>query len=104
MLRVLSLLEARVLVVLVEKQRTVPDSYPLSLNALVAGCNQKSSRDPVLNAAETDVQAAVDGLKSMVPIRQAHKANAGNARSRSGYIAGWPARLGDRTLGLAQGR
>src|ERR1700746_2063575 len=66
MLRVLSLLEARVLGVLVEKERTVPDSYPLTLNALVAGCNQKSSRDPVLNAAETDVRAAVDGLKSMV--------------------------------------
>src|SRR5262249_16502955 len=66
MLRVLSLLEVRVLGVLVEKECTVPDSYPLTLNALVAGCNQKSSRDPVLNAAETDVQAAVDGLKSMV--------------------------------------
>jgi uncharacterized protein len=66
MLRVLSLLEARVLGVLVEKERTVPDSYPLTLNALVAGCNQKSSRDPVLNAAETDVRAAVDGLKSML--------------------------------------
>ena len=66
MLRVLSLLEARVLGVLVEKERTVPDSYPLTLNALVAGCNQKSSRDPVLNAAETDARAAVDGLKSML--------------------------------------
>src|SRR6202163_1233727 len=66
MLRVLSLLEARVLGVLVEKERTIPDSYPLSLNALVAGCNQKSSRAPVLNAAEADVQAAVAGLKSMV--------------------------------------
>ena len=66
MLRVLSLLEARVLGVLVEKERTVPDSYPLTLNALVAGCNQKSSRDPVLSAAETDVRAAVDGLKSML--------------------------------------
>ena len=66
MLRDLSLLEARVLGVLVEKERTVPDSYPLTLNALVAGCNQKSSRDPVLNAAEMDVRAAVDGLKSMV--------------------------------------
>ena len=62
MLRVLSLLESRVLGVLVEKERTVPDSYPLTLNALVAGCNQKSSRDPVLNASETDVQAGVDGL------------------------------------------
>jgi uncharacterized protein len=66
MLRDLSLLEARVLGVLVEKERTVPDSYPLTLNALVAGCNQKSSRDPVLNAAEMDVQAAVDALKSML--------------------------------------
>ena len=52
--------------VLIEKERTVPDSYPLTLNALVAGCNQKSSRDPVLNLAETDVLAAVEGLKSMV--------------------------------------
>ena len=66
MLRVLSLLEARVLGVLVEKEGTVPDSYPLTLNALVAGCNQKSSRDPVLNATETDVRAAVGGLKSML--------------------------------------
>src|SRR6476659_1158618 len=60
----LSLLETRVLGVLVEKERTVPDSYPLTLNALVAGCNQKSSRSPVLNARETDVRAAIDGLKS----------------------------------------
>src|SRR6516165_11048830 len=66
MLRVLSLLEARVLGVLVEKDRTVPDSYPLTLNALVLGCNQKSSRDPVLNAAETEVQTAINGLKNMV--------------------------------------
>jgi hypothetical protein len=66
MLRVLSLLEARVLGVLIEKERTVPDSYPLTLNALVAGCNQKTSRDPVVNAAETDVQAALEGLKSML--------------------------------------
>jgi uncharacterized protein YceH (UPF0502 family) len=58
MLRVLSPLEARVLGVLIEKECTVPDSYPLTLNALVAGCNQKSSRDPVLNAAETDRPAA----------------------------------------------
>jgi uncharacterized protein YceH (UPF0502 family) len=42
----LSLLETRVLGVLVEKQHTVADSYPLTLNALVSGCNQKTSRDP----------------------------------------------------------
>ena len=61
----LSLLETRVLGVLIEKQHTVPDTYPLSLNALVAGCNQKSSRDPVLNAGEAEVQAAIDHLKSL---------------------------------------
>ena len=64
-MRPLSLLEARVLGVLVEKAHTVPDSYPLSLNALTLGCNQKTARDPVLNAGEADVQAAVDALKSL---------------------------------------
>jgi uncharacterized protein YceH (UPF0502 family) len=61
----LSLLEARVLGVLVEKELTVPDTYPLSSNALTAGCNQKNNRDPVLNAPETDVQAAIDRLKKL---------------------------------------
>jgi len=55
-------LQARVLGVLVEKQRTVPDIYPLSLNALTAGCNQKNNRDPVLEASEAQVQEAVDAL------------------------------------------
>jgi len=62
-LPVLSLLETRVLGVLAEKQRTVPDTYPLTLNALVAGCNQKTSRDPIVEASESEVQAAVDSLK-----------------------------------------
>ena len=60
----LSVAEARVLGVLVEKQCTVPDTYPLTLNALVAGCNQKSSRDPVLSLGDTEVQEALDGLKA----------------------------------------
>ena len=64
-MRELSLLEARVLGVLVEKAHTVPDSYPLSLNALVAGCNQKTARDPVINATEAEVQVAVDALKAL---------------------------------------
>lgn len=58
-----SLLEARVLGVLIEKQRTVPDSYPLTLNALVSGCNQKTSRDPVIEASDAEVQIAIDTLK-----------------------------------------
>ena len=61
----LSLLETRVLGVLVEKQHTVADTYPLTLNALVAGCNQKTSRDPVLSATDAEVQATVDRLKSL---------------------------------------
>jgi uncharacterized protein YceH (UPF0502 family) len=61
----LSLLETRVLGVLVEKQRTVPDTYPLTLNALAAGCSQKTSRDPVMSVAEAEVQATVDRLRSL---------------------------------------
>ncbi len=57
----LSLVERRVLGVLAEKQKTTPDSYPMSLNALVTGCNQKSNRDPVLNLADADAE---DGLQS----------------------------------------
>ena len=64
MTRQLSLLETRVLGTLYEKQHTVPDSYPLTLNALVSGCNQKTSRSPVMEVSESDVQAALDSLKS----------------------------------------
>ena len=60
----LSLLETRVLGVLVEKERTVPDSYPLTLNSLVSGCNQKNNRDPLLSATDEEVQLAIDSLKS----------------------------------------
>jgi uncharacterized protein YceH (UPF0502 family) len=62
-LRTLTPLEARVLAVLVEKKLTVPDSYPLSLNALTLGCNQKTAREPVMNASEPDVLQAIEGLK-----------------------------------------
>ena len=64
-MRALTALEARVLGVLVEKQATVPDTYPLSLNALVAGCNQKTAREPVMAASDADVLEAVDGLKQL---------------------------------------
>ena len=62
-LPILSLLETRVLGVLAEKQRTVPDTYPLTLNSLVSGCNQKSSRDPVMETSEAEVQAALENLR-----------------------------------------
>jgi uncharacterized protein YceH (UPF0502 family) len=56
---VLGLHERRVLGVLVEKAKTTPDVYPLSVNSLVAGCNQKSNRDPFLNMTEDDAEAAL---------------------------------------------
>jgi uncharacterized protein YceH (UPF0502 family) len=63
-LPILSLLETRVLGVLVEKEKTVPDSYPLSLNNLLLGCNQKTARDPVMNVTEYEVQLALDALRT----------------------------------------
>ncbi len=55
--------EARVLATLMEKARTVPDSYPLTLNAVVTGCNQKTTRDPVMNLGDAEAQEALDSLK-----------------------------------------
>ncbi len=64
-LRPLSAVEARVLATLMEKARTVPDSYPLSLQALLTGCNQKTTRDPVMNLSEAQVAEALDELKGL---------------------------------------
>lgn len=63
MAMLLTPLQARIVGVLVEKQHTVPDTYPLSLNALVTGCNQKNARDPVMEATEGEVRAALDELR-----------------------------------------
>ena len=60
----LSPTEVRVLATLMEKARTVPDSYPLSLNTLLLGCNQKTSRDPVMDITEAQALAAIDALKA----------------------------------------
>ena len=60
----LSPLQLRILGTLVEKQHTVPDSYPLSLNALVLGCNQKSARDPLMSVSDAEVLGALDALKA----------------------------------------
>lgn len=62
-LPIFSLLEARVLGVLIEKEKTVPDTYPLSVNTLTMGCNQKTTRDPVMSASEAEVVQAIDSLK-----------------------------------------
>ncbi len=56
-------IEARVIGSLVEKQLTTPEYYPLTLNSLVAACNQKSNRDPVMSLGESEVLAAIDTLR-----------------------------------------
>jgi uncharacterized protein YceH (UPF0502 family) len=91
---------ARVLGVLVEKQRTVPDTYPLSLNALVAGCNQKTSRDPIMELTDAEVQSTVDSLRARLAgdrvERRARHALRAQPRARAG-----PAGAGGRAAGGA---
>ena len=67
---VLTAHERRILGVLVEKAKTTPDAYPLSLNALVTGSNQKSNRDPLLNLSDVDVEEALLMLTSSGPGRR----------------------------------
>ena len=66
----LSALETRILGTLAEKQRTVPDTYPLSINALQAGCNQKTSRNPVMEASESAIVQALEHLEELGLVRR----------------------------------
>ena len=84
---VLSAAEARVLGALVEKEVTTPEYYPLSLNALVNACNQRSNREPVMQLSEEDVREALLGL-------EAHQL-AGAARGAEGRVAKYEHRLGE---------
>ncbi len=74
-LPLLTLLEARILGVLVEKEKTTPDAYPLTLNSLTAGCNQKSSREPVMNADESEVQSALKELRGRLLVLETYGAS-----------------------------
>lgn len=67
---ILTPIEARVLGTLMEKARTVPDSYPLSLNSTMLGCNQKTTRDPVMNLTEAEVLDALNRLKERHLVRE----------------------------------
>ena len=89
-MRPLSLLEARCLGVLVEKSHTVPDSYPLSLNALTLGCNQKTARDPVIAASEADVQIAVDALKTLALAFESSGSRVARYEHNLGRVLGVP--------------
>lgn len=71
----LSAEQCRIIGVVLEKETTTPEQYPLSLNGITAGCNQKSNREPVMSLSETDVQNSVDELVKMNQLMIDHKAS-----------------------------
>ncbi len=83
----LSASEARVLGALVEKEITTPDYYPLTLNALINACNQRSNREPVMDLDEDDTRQALHGLEN--------KGLAGRARSADGRVTKYEHWLGE---------
>src|ERR1700758_222803 len=83
----LSSAEARVLGALVEKEITTPDYYPLTLNALINACNQRSNREPVMDLDEDDTRQALHGLEN--------KQLAGRARSADGRVTKYEHWLGE---------
>jgi uncharacterized protein len=83
----LSSAEARVLGALVEKEITTPDYYPLTLNALINACNQRSNREPVMDLDEDDTRQALHGLEN--------KGLAGRARSADGRVTKYEHWLGE---------
>lgn len=87
-LPVLTPLERRILGVLVEKAKTTPDGYPLTLNSLVTGCNQKSNREPVMDVSDAEVEEAIPHLKKLGYVQQIH----GSGRTdkfRHGLYEAW---------------
>jgi uncharacterized protein YceH (UPF0502 family) len=91
--------EARVVGCLVEKQRTVPDTYPLTLNALVSACNQTSNRDPILHLQDGDVVRAIDSLKARGMARIVHP-SAGSRVTKYRHVLDESLRLEDGPLAV----
>ncbi len=108
--------ESRVLGVLIEKALTTPDQYPLSLNALVAGCNQKNNRDPVLSMTDDEAFEALESLRGKQLVVRVDVANSRvhrykqtaveTLRARTGEVAVLAELLlrGPQTLGELRGR
>ncbi|MCE2907392.1 MAG: YceH family protein, partial [Burkholderiaceae bacterium] len=89
-MRTLSAAEGRILGVLVEKAATVPDTYPLSLNALVAGCNQKTARQPVTELSEHEVLLALDELKRLSLVVEVSGSRVVRFEHNAGRVLGLP--------------
>ena len=88
-LRALDAVEARVLGSLLEKQQTTPEYYPLTMNALIAACNQKSSRDPVMELSEDTVSEAVERLREERALRE----TSGSRASRFEHLLDYRLRI-----------
>ncbi|EXI77958.1 MAG: hypothetical protein AW10_03445 [Candidatus Accumulibacter appositus] len=74
-LQELSFLESRILGVLIEKEKTTPDAYPLTLNSLSAGCNQKTAREPVISASDSELQTTLEDLRSRLLVLETYGAS-----------------------------
>jgi len=94
--------EARIIGCLIEKEITTPDQYPLSLNALVNACNQKSNREPVLSLDETTAQEALDGLikKHMATDRTGYGGRVLKYKHRFCNVEFGPLQFTDQELGI----
>src|SRR6478672_11689883 len=88
--------EARVLGCLIEKENTTPEYYPLTLNALVNACNQKSNRDPLVNYSEEDVEDALLRLRE----KRLSTVQTGSRASKYGHRAVETLNLGRREVAL----
>lgn len=82
----LSIVEARVVGCLLEKQRTVPDQYPLTLNALSSACNQSQSREPIMHLADHEIESAITSLKAAGLVRMVHPSH-GRSATRFRQVA-----------------
>ena len=74
-LPVLTAIQARILGVLIEKERATPDAYPLTLNSLAAGCNQKTSRDPVMSLKDGELLRALEALRELGLVSESYGAS-----------------------------
>lgn len=85
----LDAIEARILGVLIEKETTTPDQYPLSLNALSSGCNQKSNRDPVLELSDSEIAAGIERLRRKSLVGASHASGSRVERYKHAAGAVW---------------
>jgi uncharacterized protein YceH (UPF0502 family) len=68
----LSIIEARVVGCLLEKERTVPDQYPLTMNSLLSACNQSQSREPIMRLEDHEIESAITTMKAAGLVRMVH--------------------------------